>query len=291
MPKSQQPPEDRVSAQPHILHRSRSYALLVESWEQARASKRKEWGDNAPCQPYEAFACGEPCRACGRALLGAPTPGSKVATDIAIDSDNAAFHSEHEACRMGYWSIQDRKVDHCHLCCPFPPIGPSQREELRKILSRPVLRIYRWRVELTCGHIETTRSGITDQAQATTWCPTCAVARGVITAARVDNQAVGNADVTDASVVPLYEPLTDEQWNRIKHIAQTEGLPHRGRPRADARTIVEAILYRAHTGITWRDLPPKFGPWQTVSRRYRQLVASSQWDEITRALAERASPR
>ncbi|WP_342744514.1 transposase [Brachybacterium massiliense] len=51
--------------------------------------------------------------------------------------------------------------------------------------------------------------------------------------------------------------------------------------------MVDAALYKTRTGITWRELPAEFGPWQTALRRHRQLIASSQWDEITRTLAER----
>ncbi|MFF5385428.1 transposase [Kocuria rhizophila] len=53
------------------------------------------------------------------------------------------------------------------------------------------------------------------------------------------------------------------------------------------RTIVDAALYKIHTDIAWRELPAEFGSWQKASRRHRQLIANSQWDEITRTLAER----
>ena len=69
------------------------------------------------------------------------------------------------------------------------------------------------------------------------------------------------------------------------------GLNCRGRPRTDIRTIVDAALYKTRTGIPWRELPTEFGSWQTALRRHNQLVASSQWDEITRTLAERDLPQ
>jgi transposase len=37
----------------------------------------------------------------------------------------------------------------------------------------------------------------------------------------------------------------------------------RGNRFRDHRTIVEAVVYRFRTGIAWRDLPERFGPWQT----------------------------
>ena len=32
--------------------------------------------------------------------------------------------------------------------------------------------------------------------------------------------------------------------------------------------LVDAVLFRAKTGVPWRDLPERFGPWKTVYNRY-----------------------
>ena len=113
----------------------------------------------------------------------------------------------------------------------------------------------------------------------------------MVKAVRIDDQAKVDADssVTEG-LQPDYQQLTDEQGSWIKHIVRTEEGPRRGRPRTDVRTIVNAAFYKTRTGITWRELPAEFGSWQTALRRHNQLVASSQWDEITRALAERDLP-
>jgi len=109
----------------------------------------------------------------------------------------------------------------------------------------------------------------------------------VVKAVRIDDQAKVDADssVTEG-LQPDYQQLTDEQGSWIKHIVRTEEGPRRGRPRTDIRTIVDAALYKTRTGIPWRELPAEFGSWQTALRRHNQLIASSQWDEITQTLAE-----
>lgn len=118
------------------------------------------------------------------------------------------------------------------------------------------------------------------------------VIRGVVKAVRIDDRAKEDAgSSTVDGLQPDYQRLTDEQWSWIKHIVHAEEDPRRGRPRTDIRTIVDAALYKTRTGITWRELPAEFGSWQTALRRHRQLVASSQWDEITRTLAERDLPQ
>ena len=57
--------------------------------------------------------------------------------------------------------------------------------------------------------------------------------------------------------------VTDEQWEVIQLI-----LPKRtaktGRPPSDSRSMLNGILWILRTGSPWRDLPERFGPWQTV---------------------------
>ncbi|WP_222103200.1 transposase [Gordonia zhaorongruii] len=295
MPSSQQIPEDGPNALPRVLHTPRSRALLSESWAQAEEAKREEWADNDPQLPYEAYAAGEPCRACGRALLGEPALGTDDESIALIDADNAEFRAEHEACNLGVWRLAGNRAEHCHLCCPFPPLSPTQRDEFRQLLHPSSLRIDRsaiWRVELTCQHVETLAGLSPAYVEPTVRCTTCVVIRGVVKAMRIDDQAKDDASrgAIDG-LQPGYQRLTDEQWSRIKHIVHTEEGPRRGRPRIDIRTIVDAALYKTRTGITWRELPAEFGSWQTALRRHRQLIASSQWDEITRTLEERDLPR
>ncbi|WP_373875839.1 IS5 family transposase [Arthrobacter mangrovi] len=61
----------------------------------------------------------------------------------------------------------------------------------------------------------------------------------------------------------------------------------RGRPFRNHRQVVEGIVYRYRCGIAWRDLPPAFGPWQTVWKRHRRFSRDGTWDRIhTVLLAE-----
>ncbi|HIW30330.1 MAG TPA: transposase [Candidatus Luteococcus avicola] len=244
---------------------------------------------------HEAYAAGEACRACGRALLGEPALGTDEESLALIDADNAEFRAEHTACNMGVWRLENNRVEHCHLCCPFPPLSPTQRDELRQLLYPPSLHIDRsatWRVELTCQHVETLVGHSPRYVEPTVQCTECAVIRGVVKAVRIDDQAkAGDGGSDIEGLQPDYQRLTDEQWSWIKHIVHTEEGARRGRPRTDIRTIVDAALYKTRTGISWRELPAEFGSWQTALRRHNQLIASSQWDEITRTLEERDLPQ
>lgn len=43
--------------------------------------------------------------------------------------------------------------------------------------------------------------------------------------------------------------------------------------------MIDGILFRQHTGMPWRDLPTRFGKWQTVYERQRRWLADSTWDK------------
>ncbi len=52
--------------------------------------------------------------------------------------------------------------------------------------------------------------------------------------------------------------------------------------------MVEGIAYRYRTGCAWRDLPERFGPWQTVWKRHKRFSADGTWDKIFTALLAEA---
>lgn len=75
--------------------------------------------------------------------------------------------------------------------------------------------------------------------------------------------------------------LSDRQWNRIASFFQDplhdDG---RGRPWNDHRMVLNGILWALHTGAPWRDLPERYGPWQTVHNRFRLWTCDGTWAKI-----------
>ena len=43
-------------------------------------------------------------------------------------------------------------------------------------------------------------------------------------------------------------------------------------------------MFRLRTGCPWRDLPERFGPWQTVWKRHARFSKDGTWDQILAAL-------
>ncbi|SCF44755.1 Transposase [Micromonospora mirobrigensis] len=63
----------------------------------------------------------------------------------------------------------------------------------------------------------------------------------------------------------------------------------RGRPAVwSRRLLINGIRWRVRTGCPWRDLPPEYGPWQTVYGLFRRWQRSGVWLQILTALQARA---
>ena len=60
--------------------------------------------------------------------------------------------------------------------------------------------------------------------------------------------------------------LTEEQWRVVEPLLPVSG--SKGRPRVDDRRVLNGMVYKCKTGIAWRDLPERYGPWKTVYNRF-----------------------
>ena len=74
--------------------------------------------------------------------------------------------------------------------------------------------------------------------------------------------------------------LSDESWERLSAL-----FPKRTRPES-GRMFLEAVLFRARTGIPWRDLPERFGPWTTIFTRFSVWSKRGFFQEMSEALRE-----
>ena len=79
--------------------------------------------------------------------------------------------------------------------------------------------------------------------------------------------------------------LSDAHWERIKDL-----LPGRpGQPgwtAADNRLFVDAVLWIAKTGAPWRDLPERFGNWNSAWRRFDRWAKKGVWRRVFDALQD-----
>ena len=92
--------------------------------------------------------------------------------------------------------------------------------------------------------------------------------------------------------------IPDELWAHLAPILAELDPPKRtGRPRIDARQVLEAIIFRMRTGCQWNQMPERFPDDSSVHRTFQRWVElgvlTRLWAVLVEACAEigRASCR
>jgi transposase len=80
--------------------------------------------------------------------------------------------------------------------------------------------------------------------------------------------------------------LTDAQWAKIEPIIKKRLGNWGGANANDNRVFVDACLWNIRTGAPWRDLPPQYGKYNAVHRRYKRWCDKGHWDFIFTELIE-----
>jgi transposase len=76
--------------------------------------------------------------------------------------------------------------------------------------------------------------------------------------------------------------ISDASWLKIKELLP--GKPSDpGRTAEDNRLFLNAVLWIARTGSPWRDLPERFGPWNTVFQRFNRWCKRGVWQAVLEA--------
>jgi transposase len=81
--------------------------------------------------------------------------------------------------------------------------------------------------------------------------------------------------------------LRDDQWERLRELIPGGRAGQRG-PRCDNLRFVDALLWMARSGGRWRDLPERFGSYDTVKRRYYRWIKRGALDGFLEALTKEA---
>ena len=79
--------------------------------------------------------------------------------------------------------------------------------------------------------------------------------------------------------------LTDAMRARIEHMLPSKTTDP-GATAADNRRLLEAVLWRTRTGSPWRDLPERFGNWNSVFKRFRRWAHSGVFERVFNALSD-----
>jgi transposase len=81
--------------------------------------------------------------------------------------------------------------------------------------------------------------------------------------------------------------LTDAQWAVLEPLLPRGKKP--GRPRTwTRRQLIDGIRWRTRAGVPWRDVPERYGPWESVYGLFRRWQRAGAWAQIVIALQARA---
>ena len=77
--------------------------------------------------------------------------------------------------------------------------------------------------------------------------------------------------------------IDDKSWEGVEGL-----LPGKvgdvGRSAADNRQFLNAVLWIARSGAPWRDLPERFGAWNSVYQRFGRWAKKKVWQQVFEAL-------
>jgi putative transposase len=79
--------------------------------------------------------------------------------------------------------------------------------------------------------------------------------------------------------------ISDENWQRIQHLLPGKASDP-GRTAQDNRLFINAVLWIARSGAAWRDLPERYGNWNSVYRRFDRWSRKGVWQAVFEALQD-----
>jgi transposase len=74
------------------------------------------------------------------------------------------------------------------------------------------------------------------------------------------------------------DQISDDAWAVIGPLFPRAAAT--GRPPVDRRLVVEATAWRYRTGAPWRDLPERFGPWNTIYKNFDRWAKAGVWASV-----------
>ena len=75
-----------------------------------------------------------------------------------------------------------------------------------------------------------------------------------------------------------HKDLTEAQWSRIKFVFEEK--PKMGRPPLNPRMVFNGILWILKSGARWRDLPDRYGNWNSIYHKFRLWCKLGLFDRL-----------
>lgn len=138
-------------------------ALEAEAEDQRQRERAELWERERMRLSWEEYVAGEPCRGCGQPMRDGrgdwpPLLEMSEAEKQERNEAEQRFRDRHADCRAARWSVSGSRVTHCCFCCPPPPLGPKQIENLSRLMAswpsheESKKDLDAWKLTLRCGH-------------------------------------------------------------------------------------------------------------------------------------------
>ena len=76
--------------------------------------------------------------------------------------------------------------------------------------------------------------------------------------------------------------LEDHEWELVRELLERG--KGRGRRMEDPRSVLNGMMWILRTGAPWRDLPERYGPWESVYYHFRKWSDDGTLDRLVEAL-------
>ncbi|WP_018908120.1 transposase, partial [Salinispora arenicola] len=72
--------------------------------------------------------------------------------------------------------------------------------------------------------------------------------------------------------------LSDVEWEALSRYLPSAVTG--GRPRVDDRRILNGIVWKIRAGAAWRDVPARYGSWQSIYTRFRRWALDGTFERM-----------
>ena len=79
-----------------------------------------------------------------------------------------------------------------------------------------------------------------------------------------------------------HKDLTEAQWSKIKIVFEEK--PKVGRPPLNPRTVFNAIMWILCSGARWRDLPARYGNWNSIYHKFRLWCSLGLFERLMKLI-------
>ncbi|WP_292679932.1 IS5 family transposase [Microbacterium sp. SCN 69-37] len=82
------------------------------------------------------------------------------------------------------------------------------------------------------------------------------------------------------------QEISDDVWAVMEPLMPT--VTARSRPWTDHRLAVEGMAWKYRTGAPWRDVPERFGKWNSIYKRFNRWAVDGTWEKLLAEVQKQA---